>query len=78
MQFVTQEDLDRINEFYHKSKSAAGLTVAEKAEQTTLRQKYIAAVRASLRSNLDIIDIQEEDGSVTNLGERYNPTGLDR
>ena len=36
-------------------------------------QKYIAAVRASLRSNLDNIDIKEDDGSVTNLGDRFNP-----
>ena len=77
MQFVTQEDLDRINELYHKSRTAAGLTAAEKSEQTALRQKYIAAVRSSLRSNLDRIDIREEDGSVTNLGEKYNPEGLD-
>ena len=77
MQFVTQEDLDRINDLYHKSKSEAGLTPAEKSEQTALRRKYIDAVRSSLRSNLDRIDIREEDGSVTNLGEKYNPNGLD-
>ena len=76
MQIVTKEDLDRINELYRKSKSEAGLTAAEKEEQTALRQKYIAAVRASLRSNLDNIDIREEDGSVTNLGEKYNPHGI--
>ena len=75
MQFVTQEDLDRINALYHKSKTSVGLTPAEKAEQTALRRKYIDAVRSSLRSNLDIIDIREEDGSVTNLGEKYNPSG---
>lgn len=72
MQFVTQQDLDRINELFHKSKTPAGLTPAEKNEQAELRQKYIAAVRASLRSNLDNIDIKEDDGSVTNLGDRFN------
>ena len=75
MQFVTQEDLDRINALYHKSKTSVGLTAAEKEEQTALRRKYIDAVRSSLRSNLDIIDIREEDGTVTNLGEKYNPSG---
>ena len=71
MTYVTQEELDRINELYHKSQTPAGLTAAEKAEQKELRAKYIAAVRASLRSSLDRIDIQEEDGSITNLGEKF-------
>ena len=75
MEFVTQEDLDRINALYHKSQTEEGLTPAEKEEQKALRQKYIAAVRASLKGNLDRIDIREEDGSITNLGEKYGNTG---
>jgi len=75
MDFVTQEEIDRINALYHKSQTAEGLTKAEKEEQKELRQKYIAAVRASLRGSLDRIDIREEDGTVTNLGEKYGSAG---
>ena len=49
---VTQEQINRINELAHLSKERE-LTAAEKAEQAALRQAYVAAVRASLRSQLD-------------------------
>jgi len=65
-----QEKIKRINELYHKSQ-AEGLTTAEIQEQKVLRAEYIAAVRGSLRSQLDNIDIVEKDGSVTNLGEQF-------
>lgn len=65
-----QETIDRINELYHKSQKE-GLTEEEKAEQNELRQKYILAVRRNLRGQLNNIDIQNEDGSITNLGEKY-------
>ena len=64
------EKIDRINTLAHKAKSV-GLTEEEKKEQTRLRQEYIAAIRMNLRSQLDNISIQEEDGSITNLGEKY-------
>lgn len=60
----------RINELYHKSK-AEGLTEAELEEQKQLRAQYIADFRKNLKSQLDNIDIEEEDGSITNLGEKY-------
>ncbi len=59
----------RINELYHKSQ-AEGLTEEEKAEQTRLRQEYIAAVRANMRGQLNNIRILEKDGSVTDLSEK--------
>lgn len=62
--------IDRINELYHKSQ-AEGLTEAEKKEQKLLREEYIAIVRANFRNQLNNIDIQNEDGSITNLGEKY-------
>lgn len=65
-----QESIDRINVLYHKSQNE-GLTEEEKEEQKELRQKYILAVRRNLRGQLNNIDIQNEDGSVTNLGEKY-------
>lgn len=49
---ITQEQIDRINYLARKAK-AEGLTDAEKQEQASLRQAYVAAVRASLRGQLD-------------------------
>ena len=62
--------IDRINELYHKSQSV-GLTDEEKEEQAKLRRDYIAAIRGILRNNLNHISIQEQDGSVTDLGKKY-------
>lgn len=64
------ELVKRINELYHKSKSV-GLTEEEKEEQARLRQEYIMNVRANLRGQLNQISIQNEDGSITDLGEKY-------
>lgn len=63
---MTEQDIARINELYHKSK-AEGLTPEEAAEQANLRHEYILAIRRNLRGNLDSISIQEKDGSITNL-----------
>ena len=60
----------RINELYHKSK-AEGLTEEEKEEQARLRQEYIENVRANLRGQLSSIRIQNEDGSITDLGKEH-------
>ena len=66
-----EEKIKRINELYHKSQ-AEGLTEAEKREQAKLRTEYVANVRANLKSQLDNVSIQEADGSITNLGEKFN------
>lgn len=63
-------NIERINELARKSRTE-GLTPEEKAEQQRLRQEYIAAVRMNLRTQLDNIDVQEKDGTITNLGEKY-------
>lgn len=72
---MTQKTLDekikRINELYHKAK-AEGLTHEEAKEQQELRSEYIANIRANLRGQLNNISIQNEDGSVENLGEKYS------
>ena len=60
----------RINELARKSK-AEGLTEEELKEQAILRREFIDDFRRNLRSQLDNIDIQEADGSITNLGEKY-------
>ncbi|HIT64889.1 MAG TPA: DUF896 domain-containing protein [Candidatus Ventrimonas merdavium] len=67
---MDEKKIARINELYHKSK-AEGLSEAEKAEQAALRQEYVAAIRVSLRANLNNISIQEKDGSITDLGKKY-------
>lgn len=64
------ERIARINELYHKSQ-AEGLSEEEKAEQKQLRQEYILSIRGALKSQLDNIDIQNEDGSIENLGEKF-------
>ena len=69
---ITQEDIDRINELYHKSQSETGLTPDEVEEQKRLRTDYIRAIRRNLRGTLNNIDVVEKDGSVTNLGEKHN------
>ena len=63
---MKQERIDRINTLYHKSQEV-GLTEEEKKEQAALRKEYIEAVKMNLRSQLDNIDVQEKDGSITNL-----------
>ena len=45
--------------------------VIEKKEQHKLRKEFIASVLMNLRSQLDNINIQEKDGSNTNLGVKY-------
>lgn len=68
---IDEKKIARINELYRRSK-AEGLTDAEKQEQKLLRLEYVQAIRANLRSQLDNIDIEEKDGSIYNLGEKYD------
>lgn len=67
---MDQSVLERINALYHKSQQE-GLTDAEKQEQARLRKQYVAAVMSNFESQLNNIDIQNEDGSIENLGEKY-------
>lgn len=70
-----EEKVKRINELYHKSQ-AEGLTDEEKKEQAELRSEYIANVRANLRGQLNNISIENEDGTITNLGVKYGNKNL--
>ena len=67
---MTNEKIARINALAHKSKTPAGLTAAEKAEQQALRAEYLAEVRASFRSQLEHTSVQEPDGTVHKLPRR--------
>ena len=68
---IDEQKIARINELYRRSK-AEGLTDAEKQEQKLLRLEYVQAIRANLRSQLNNIDIEEKDGSIYNLGDKYD------
>ncbi|QRG65381.1 DUF896 domain-containing protein [Brevibacillus choshinensis] len=56
---VSDAEIKRINELVKKSKEV-GLSEEEKLEQKALRQKYIDAVKLSLRANLDSIRYVED------------------
>ena len=56
---ITQEMIDRINVLSRKKK-AEGLNEAEQAEQKELYKEYIAAFRANLKSQLDMIEIVDD------------------
>ncbi len=68
---MNEASIARINELYHKSQ-AEGLTEEEKKEQDLLRKEYIASIRRNIRSQLDNIDMIDENGEVVNLGEKYD------
>ena len=63
------ERIKRINELYHKSQ-AEGLTAEEKEEQAKLRREYVESIRGNLRSQLDSMTIQYEDGSREKVSDR--------
>lgn len=67
---MDEQKIKRINELYRKSK-AEGLTGAERQEQKLLRAEYLEAVKQNLRRQLNNIDIEEKDGTVINLGEKF-------
>ena len=67
---MTEEKINRINELYNKAK-AEGLTEEEKKEQQLLRKQFIDDFKRNLRGQLDNISIKEDDGSITNLGEKH-------
>ena len=58
---MDQKKIDRINELARKSKNE-GLTEAEKAEQTELRNEYRRAVTGNLAAQLDNTYIMTPDG----------------
>lgn len=69
---MEQAKIDRINELARKSRTEEGLTPEEKAEQASLRQEYVAAVRASLTAQLDGTVVLYPDGSRKKL-KKWRP-----
>ena len=68
---ITEADIKRINELYHKSK-AEGLMDEEKAEQKKLRDNYVATIRGNIRSQLENIKVVDENGNEVQLKRRKN------
>lgn len=67
---MEQVKIDRINELARKSKTEAGLTPEENAEQAALRREYVAAIRANLTAQLDRTVIQYPDGTRKKLKKK--------
>lgn len=63
---ITEADIKRINELYHKSK-VVGLTDEEKAEQKKLREDYVAAIKGNIRSQLENVRVVDEAGNEIKL-----------
>lgn len=63
---MEQKKIDRINELARKSKTV-GLTDAEKAEQTELRNEYRRAVTGNLAATLENTYIMTPDGKKTKV-----------
>ena len=59
---MEQEKIARINELA-KKKREIGLSEEEAAEQTALREEYLAEFRASLKGTLDQTVVEYPDGS---------------
>ena len=66
---ITENDIKRINELYHKSK-AEGLTDEEKVEQKKLREDYVAAIKGNIRSQLENIKVVDENGNGVDIKRR--------
>ena len=59
---MEKKDIERINELARKKKTV-GLTQAEAEEQQRLRKQYLDEFEANLRSTLDRVYIEREDGT---------------
>ncbi len=69
---MTKEKIARINELARKSKTAEGLTEAEKEEQAKLRREYIDSYKANLVGQLDNTYIVDEKGNKKRLERKKN------
>lgn len=60
---IKKELIDRINELAAKAKTPEGLTEEELKERDSLRQEYIKAIRARVKSQLENIEFVDDDPS---------------
>ena len=67
---MEKSKIDRINELARKSKTEAGLTEEEKAEQFRLRREYIAEWRQATEQTLNNVYIVDEQGNEHKLKKK--------
>ncbi len=67
---MTEEKIARINALAKKSRTAEGLTAAEKEEQAALRREYIDSMKASLSAQLDNTIVIDEQGRPSRLKKK--------
>lgn len=67
---MTEEKIRRISELAKKSRTDAGLTEEEKAEQAALRREYIDAMKQSLKAQLDNTVVIDPNGKPRRLHPR--------
>ena len=70
IEIVNEQVIKKLFLLYIKS-IAEGLTPEEAKEQKILRKEYMELIRVNLRSQLNNIDMEQKDGSIVNLGEKY-------
>jgi len=66
---MEKHQIDRINELARKRKTV-GLTPEELAEHEALRRQYIDEFKENLRSMLNQVYLQQEDGSYKKLEKK--------
>ena len=71
MQGYAAVDRDNQIDMVNSEKVEKFCKAAEKEEQAMLRKAYVADVKRNLVAQLNNIDMQNPDGTVTNLGEEY-------
>lgn len=68
---MTEEKIARINELAKLSKTR-DLSPEEQSERQILRQEYVASVRESLTSQLDVTYFVDKDGKKEKLTKKDN------
>ena len=66
---MKKEDIERINELARKKKTV-GLSACEVEEQQRLRRQYIDEFKENLKSTLDQVYIEREDGTYEKLKKK--------
>lgn len=67
---MTQEKIDRINEFARRVKAGETLTPEELEERDALRREYVDSVKANLVSQLEHTYLVEPDGTKHKLPKK--------
>lgn len=69
---MTSEQIARINALAARKRDSV-ITPEEMEELSQLRQQYILEFRGNLKSQLDSVYIQQEDGSYRKLEKKDEP-----